>query len=127
MTTRAHVESDFGMDGVKIAIRHEEAEARWLRMFPLDLGTRDLLIPRAAASTAPPEGHDQWLRLRDEEARAVYEALGEYFGHQVSDNRLLRADYADERRRVDKLTDALITAAIGRPPAINPPTTGLRA
>ena len=111
MTSRAHVESDFIMNGVRIAIRTEGIDARWMRMFPTDLGTRDIAVPRGGQRPELPEGHDQWLRLSDDEARAVYQALGEYFGTQVSDNRLLRADYDHERRRVDNLTDTVIAIA----------------
>jgi hypothetical protein len=101
LTSKAHVESDFGMDGVKIAIRNDHPEARLVRLWPLNLGSRDLLV-RSGEQYNPPEGFDQWLRLSDEEARALYQAIGEYYGAQVSDSRLLRADYEAERRRVDQ-------------------------
>ena len=65
-----------------------------------------VFVPSGHAAETP-QGHVPYLRLTDEEARAVYQALGEYFGTQVSDNRLLRADYEAERARVDKFIDTL--------------------
>lgn len=43
------------------------------------------------------------LQLDEDEARAVYEALAEYFGGTGHDTRALRRDYDAERARVDKL------------------------
>lgn len=48
------------------------------------------------------------LHLEEDVARALYEALGRYFGGDVVDARRLRADYDAERGRVDKFIDALI-------------------
>lgn len=47
------------------------------------------------------------LVLREDVARAVYEALADYFGHAGHDARALRKDYEAERRRVDKVLDYL--------------------
>jgi hypothetical protein len=52
-----------------------------------------------------PEAH---LHLREDLARALYEALGRYFGGDAVDARQLRQDYEAERRRVDKFIDAAI-------------------
>ena len=48
------------------------------------------------------------LRIPEHVARALYDALGDYFGHSTHDARALRRDYDHERRRVDRLVDALI-------------------
>lgn len=48
-----------------------------------------------------------------EEARALFEALAQHF-HGADDARALRADYNDERKRVDKLTDAIVRVAMER-------------
>lgn len=51
---------------------------------------------------------DAYLPLQEDVARAIYEALGRYFGGDAVDARRLRADYDAERKRVDKFIDAAI-------------------
>jgi hypothetical protein len=51
---------------------------------------------------------DAWLHLTDDEARALYEALGRHYGGDVVNARQLRKDYDAERGRVDKLIDNLM-------------------
>jgi hypothetical protein len=46
------------------------------------------------------------LTLSHEEARALLDTLTTHYGG-VDDKRTLRKDYDDERKRVDKLTEAL--------------------
>ncbi|HMM95287.1 hypothetical protein [Phycicoccus sp.] len=58
-----------------------------------------------------PEGRTSMLHMPEEAARALYEALAERFGGTGHDTRALRRDYDDERKRVDKLTDALVGIA----------------
>jgi hypothetical protein len=53
---------------------------------------------------------DPTLRLDDDSARALLDALTRYY-HGAEDTRALRRDYDDERKRVDKLTDAVIGIA----------------
>jgi hypothetical protein len=101
VTARAHVESDFTFDGVKLMMMTKVDGGRILRTF--DLGEQTFVPSGEAGET--PQGRVPYLRFTDEEARAVYQALGEYFGTQVSDNRLLRADYEAERRRVDRFIE----------------------
>ncbi|HZP14627.1 MAG TPA: hypothetical protein VFA96_02305, partial [Nocardioides sp.] len=50
------------------------------------------------------------LALDDEEAVLLMNALVSHY-QGVDDQRALRKDYDDERRRVDKLTDALVGIA----------------
>jgi hypothetical protein len=52
------------------------------------------------------------LSLGHEEARLIATALIGYFGG-VDNERMLRRDYDAERKRVDKLTDAVIEVARG--------------
>lgn len=53
------------------------------------------------------------LHLEEDVCRALYEALGRYFGGDVVDARRLRADYDAERGRVDKFIAALIERQAG--------------
>lgn len=48
------------------------------------------------------------LRLSEDSARALYEALGRYFGGDAVSNTQLRTDYNHERARVDMLIGHLI-------------------
>ena len=48
--------------------------------------------------------------LTDGEARALLEALTRHY-HGSEDTRALRRDYDDERKRVDRLADALVVIA----------------
>lgn len=50
------------------------------------------------------------FRVTSDEGRALLEALAGHF-HGTGDALALRCDYNDERKRVDKLTDALISVA----------------
>jgi hypothetical protein len=50
------------------------------------------------------------MRLDDDTSRALLEALTRYY-HGAEDTRALRLDYDAERKRVDKLTDAVIGIA----------------
>ncbi|MEO1961522.1 MAG: hypothetical protein ABGW82_11240 [Paracoccus sp. (in: a-proteobacteria)] len=63
-----------------------------------------MTIPRDGAEPQPHPG----LSLRRDDARALYEALADLFGHTAQDARALRRDYEAERGRVDKMLDALI-------------------
>lgn len=53
------------------------------------------------------------MHLAMDEAQALLAALHSHF-QGVDDQRALRADYDAERRRVDRLTDAVIEIATGR-------------
>lgn len=94
---RALVRHDLERDGVSIAIRRQGGGI-------LDFTTRTEFSEDGATDSAAKP-----LYLRDEEARALYEALGRHFGGDAVSNVRLRSDYDAERRRVDKMIDALIT------------------
>lgn len=108
MTAQAHVESDFIFDGIRLSIATKTDTGRLIRTW--DPITNPTFVDSGAAvvETELPPGRRPYVQLTTDEARAVYQALAEYFGTQVSDNRLLRADYEAERRRVDKFIDASI-------------------
>lgn len=98
--TRARVETNFTMQGVSVWIRTRRGDyaetPRWDRAVRVT-GPVDEFAPAPAAS----------LTLRDDEARALLDALLDHYGMVKADLRL-RADYDAERARVDKLVDHLI-------------------
>lgn len=55
------------------------------------------------------------LVLSVDDARAIYEALGEHFGHAGASAAALRKDYDAERRRVDTLTAAVLNELAAGP------------
>lgn len=96
---RAHVEFHIGGRGVQIALSPRPGTiALWQ---PMTYRTGD---PSVMAARVP----DDTLFLPEDEARALYEALAEYFGGTVVDARALRKDYDAERLRVDGMIRALI-------------------
>ncbi len=99
MTSKARAEYDPTMMGVRIAVTRDlgggrRAYLQWPRF--LDVKIYDPAIGAAADD-------DAWLRMEDEDARALYEALADHFGHAGHDIRALRKDYDAERGRVDRL------------------------
>jgi hypothetical protein len=108
VTARAHVESDFIFDGVRLMVATRTDTGRLVRTW--DPITTPVFVQQGVnADDEPAPGRRSYVQLTNDEARAIYQALAEYFGTQVSDNRLLRADYEAERRRVDKFIDASIS------------------
>ena len=98
MTARAHVKPDYMRDGVAIIAMREVSpyvrhRIQWqplaVRVAEVDGPIRD-------------DGEADWLRLDEDIARAIYEALADHFGHSGHDTRALRKDYEAERGRVDK-------------------------
>ena len=99
-TTQAHVAFDPSRFGVLIQIRTGQG----LRAF--DGGV--VLIPLDNSRLSDEDTERATLRIEEDEARALYEALGEYFGHAGASTVALRADYNAERKRVDRLIEAII-------------------
>lgn len=100
MTSKAHVEYD--LMGVRVALLREGDGSRVVAQWPpIMQAWRTIEEP----STTPQD--EDWLRLDEDDARAIYEALADYFGHSGHDTRALRRDYDDERRRVDRLIGAV--------------------
>lgn len=98
MTARAHVEAHFARGDLSIYLG-------WSA--PTDGGTMRIVqptelvieaLPAEAAHTVSPPS----LRIPEDLARALLDALSQHFGGS-SDVRSLRNDYDAERRRVDKL------------------------
>ena len=105
MTARAHIESDWIRDGVKIAVLlNADAGVRTYVRWP-----EPIVASRVEPDEAEPE--DAWLPLPTDAARALYEALADHFGHSGHDTRALRRDYDAERGRVDKLIAHLTKGA----------------
>lgn len=92
-TTRAYVESDPVAFGVRIAVVRPHHVLRW-QPVEVTVRTEDM------QHSVPDD--DVWLRIPDEDARALYEGLADYFGHGGHDTRALRRDYDAERGRVDR-------------------------
>ena len=105
---RAHVEYDWMRHGVKAVL----AQTGRLRVWP-ETAYPAHVVYDAVSGEEPviPEGRTQWLQMDEDEARALYEALADYFGGAGHDTRALRRDYDDERKRVDQLTEAIVASA----------------
>lgn len=94
MSAKVYIEADFLVDGVKVAVilRRSETTTEVMTWAPTTARVID------AHSTAP---DDAFLRLPDDIARALYEALSAHYGGNVVDATKLRKDYDAERARVD--------------------------
>jgi hypothetical protein len=103
MTVKAHVRYDLPRDQVQIgvSISNGEAHLTW--------------APPSARNypAAEQPGEDAWLSLNEDVARAIYDALADYFGHATNDVRQLRRDYDAERLRVDKFINFAIAVRPG--------------
>lgn len=101
MTSEAHVEFDpMGM-GVRIMLRRRSEGGKVYLLWPeLPLLT---FVRDDEVRIDPDIERQVWLRLYEDDARAVYEELADYFGHAGHDIRALRKDYDSERTRVDRL------------------------
>lgn len=91
---KARAEYDFERDGVTIYVRATQNIA-------LSFNTTRVFVEDPAALVPDLEP----LRLELDVARAVYEALSEFFGGSHTDARMLRRDYDAERKRVDKMLE----------------------
>jgi hypothetical protein len=107
MTSRAHAEFDPSFLGVRVAVqRGTEGPVREVLTWQHP-GTK--VVDLNGRQIDPQEAEDGWLHLQEEDARAIYEALADYFGHSGNDVRALRRDYEAERARVDKFIDGSLT------------------
>lgn len=98
--TQAHVAFDHHHFGVRIHIR----TGYMLRPFD---GGPWVTIPEGDARLSQTDEDRTTLRLTEEEARALYDALGDYLGHAGASTQALRRDYDAERKRVDRFIDHL--------------------
>ena len=101
MSARVRTEYDHLGAGVRIAISPREHERLVWSQFPT--ARRD--------ETPTDLSEDEWLRLDEDVARALYESLADYFGHAGHDTRALRRDYDAERKRVDQFISHLTREA----------------
>ena len=97
MTSRAHAEFDPQRLGVRIHVRREFDGGPAQVLHWGTISVSQVTEGNAAATLAD----DGWLRLPEDDARAIYEALADHFGHSGNDTRALRRDYDAERKRVD--------------------------
>lgn len=108
MASTAHVRDDWHYDGVKVAIIREHHGQRQLLTWSMGeihtLGESD-------GSRTLEDAHESYLHLQEDDARALYEALADHFGHAGHDIRALRKDYDAERGRVDKFITHLTRTA----------------
>jgi len=93
MTARAYVETDWLRRGVRVWLGDEDVGGTTTVDFT------NVAKRRNADQTVTPEASP--LALTNEQARALYSALGDHFGHSGTDTRALRKDYDAERARVD--------------------------
>lgn len=111
MTWKAYVEHDHSRMGVAVhlgQIIHVDG-ARMVRIAqPAELAVTTAESDEGATITTPP-----WLRLPEDVAHALLDALAAHFAG-ASDTRQLRRDYDAERARTDKLTDAVIRIAVSQ-------------
>ena len=108
MTSKAHVEFDHMSFGVRIALMRESGTMRELIQWgELSATTHDMREGPGTESESA-----SWLRLREDDARALYDALADHFGHAGHDTRALRKDYDAERKRVDLLIDRMVTRGV---------------
>lgn len=108
MSSKGYVKDDWQMGGVAVAVIRERAGSRELLTW---VSGEVRVLDREGSAADPAEMWDSWLRLPEDDARALYEALAEHFGHAGHDIRALRKDYDAERARVDRLIGAVIKEA----------------
>lgn len=96
MSIKARAEHDFRRDSVRVLIGETEPGTDEVVTLYTFRGEGTTTVD----AFARPDD-DSGLLLREDIARAVYEALADHFGHSGHDTRALRRDYEDERKRVD--------------------------
>lgn len=93
---KAHIEDDWQRDGIALAlIRDAGNRERTLYDFS------GVMLHNYDPASPERINDDARLRISNEAARALYEALADHFGHAGHDARALRRDYEAERKRVD--------------------------
>lgn len=102
MASQAHAEYDIMRGGVRIMVRRAVEGGHVLFRWPEPV-MQFVLADGHGSSVDQADEHEAWLRLGEDDARAVYEELADYFGHAGHDIRALRKDYDSERTRVDRL------------------------
>lgn len=103
MTWKAFVESDFRCGGIAIHLG-DRGDGRRLLVRPMELVIESTDRTEAAYVSTPA------LRLPDELGLVLLDALAAHYGGAV-DARTARADLLAERKRADRLIEALIAVA----------------
>jgi hypothetical protein len=99
---RARAEFNFARDEVEIQVANHGGDGVMIYEFPrYDLRYNQR---RSEGERIEPKP----LSLPVDAARAVYDALAQYFGNNVDNPTALRQDYLAERARVDKLIGAIV-------------------
>jgi hypothetical protein len=98
VTTKAHVKDEWERDMVGIAVVRDHGGQREILQWETVA-----VATRSAEDGYRVEDERDRLHIREDDARAIYEALAEHFGHNGHDVRALRKDYDAERSRVDRL------------------------
>jgi len=106
MSTKAHVEHDPMSFGVRIAV----AETHDGRVTHLTTWEPPVVQAVDDDGRASLDIEGMWLRLPDDVARALLDALASHYGG-TSDVQTLRRDYEAERKRVDTFIAHLTSGA----------------
>lgn len=107
MTSKAFVRHIWERDQVAVAVMHVYDSRREVLQWPETQVVRTYDLDDGGVEGPPTD----WLHLNDADARALYEALADHYGHSGHDTRALRKDYEAERGRVDKLITHLTGAS----------------
>lgn len=100
MTVRVLIENNFQIDGVEIRIGRKTENGLLVMM---DGGTHADLIANGVSLPIAP-----FATVTDDVAMALRDALTVHYGG-APETKWLRADYDAERKRVDTLTEAIIS------------------
>jgi hypothetical protein len=110
---RVAITDDFQLDGIAVIIgmRYDAQETAIIHFTPEGYNSIERVPPMNQVEHPT-------FRIQHEFARALRDALNRYYG-DTYDDRALRADYKDERSRVDRLISAIID--YGSRPRTGPP------
>ncbi|SRR6266851_2200665 len=103
---RVHISGDFMIGGISVGIMETGGNGPRVICRVNDQGVimpNEVLAPGTGPAVPT-------FALPDDMARALLEELTRWY-HAAEDTRALRKDYDDERRRVDRLTEAVIGIA----------------
>ncbi len=103
---RVSISDSFQVDGIAIYIGLSYGQGDIRAMHISDDGGLSPVMERVDPAVIS----NPTIRLSSDFALALRDALNRYYG-DTYDDRALRADYKEERRRTDKLTDAIIELA----------------
>lgn len=98
MVSKAIVKDDWERDGIKVAILRDHGSVRELLTWTVG----EIRVLDHESAERPEDDFESFLHIQEDDARALYEALADHFGHAGHDIRALRKDYDAERGRVDK-------------------------